>query len=320
MKYRNKIFNNSGFTLAEALIVMFIICTVVAVATPAISKHIKKLGQSTAHGMYACYYNGTQLRQVYAGGDPTNVTTCTFKLRKSNSYYLIKAVGGGDANAPGQYVTHFVPRTDGELRITGGGIGQDMLIESKTTLTGSNWEEFIRAHGSKGTTPLYLDNVRGCALIAPIITPTSCTDRGRQTGCIKTSEPRETNPNEKIPVLKISNCTRDRYVIIETGQSYYFDNNGTRRKDLTFPAQNANRTYTIDGNTITIDFRDPSFPDTSTGSVSGLMAEFAAIGMGTNTAAACNNTTGANYPAIFRTLCAAQVGNRNNRGAVLIQW
>ena len=289
MNYKKKILNSYGFTLAEAMVVMFIICIVAVFATPALTKYSKKLGASTSHGMYACYYVGSTLKQRYAGGDEITAPggVCTFKLRKSNAYYLIKAVGGGNGSFPGQYVSEYLPKSESELIIKGGNTGKDMVIESKNgvvTALGAN---------TSVTSNLYADNVKSCTLLNA---PTSCS-KGEQSNCVKTF-----HPENKKPAIKITVCDVERYELIQTGS--FTKVNMTDKKGNTMHG-----VYSNGSQRIMFSFYDSSFPDATSGAISGMMKELNRI-----------DVNDQNTPKVLRTLKQSGAGNKSKPGAVLIRW
>ncbi len=281
--------------MAEALIVMFIVCMVVVCATPAITKSVKKLGDRTSHGTYICYYNGTQLVQRYAGGDEKPATGgCSFKLRKSNAYFLIRAVGNGNNTFPGQYVSLYRPRTEAELLINVDSTTNDFVISSKATNPNKVLITALSAKTSVNTN-LYPDNVKSCALLDA---PANCNaNQGAQSGCMKTI-----NPGSKLPALKITDCGSETFVDIATGD-LKVDTSKTV-KDVAGNTVNSG-IYIGGGKKIAIEFYDPKFPNLTTAQ-SGLMEEL--------------GTANANTPPLIKKIIDLQAGNRGHRGAVLIQW
>lgn len=303
---KNKIFIGSGFSLAEALIVMFIICAVAAFATPAVTKLIKKRGQQAASGLYACYYDGSDLKEWYAGKAAEKVTQCTFKLNvRDNAYYLIKAVGGGNSKAPGQYVSTYIPRSDSELKITVGKADQintagDSVVESRTTKfgAGNDYEELIRALGSISTANdfLYENNVKSCMLRNA---PAKCDEeekKDKQSDCKVARRPSDGKLS-----FKISLCGTEEYVPIQDSS------NGVTRDTTIRDAagQEVKRgAYKKGNNSIAIEFKDTTFPNTEGSAKSGLVEELGA-----------NPTR-----EILKKIKNIEAGNRGKPGAVLIQW
>lgn len=66
--YREKFAIYKGFSLAEALITLLIICVIAIASAPVITKkHRAKL--NLPHGVYACYWNGDNLVAKYSIND-----------------------------------------------------------------------------------------------------------------------------------------------------------------------------------------------------------------------------------------------------------
>lgn len=301
MKHKHRIFINSGFSLAEALIVMAIVCIVAALATPALTKFVKKKGQQTASGMYACYYEGASLKQWHSGDSAKTVSACTFKLNaRDNAYYLIKAVGGG-GTTPGMYVSTYIPRADSDLRITIGNVGEDTVVESQVSRGSTQYEEVLTALGGKSSpNNLHSGNVKSCALRNGPANCDHCTNAtackpGGQSGCQVAL-----HPTTKVPSLKIFKCDAEEdYVAIQ-------DN--SLREDTT--AKDSNNVpirgvYKYGNTLIAVSLRDSSFPDVAAGAESGLIKEMKAS---------------QNRTAKMEELVSLGVGNKGKRGAVIIQW
>ena len=63
--YREKFAIYKGFSLAEALITLLIVCVITIASVPVITKkHRAKL--NLPHGVYACYWNGDNLVAKYS--------------------------------------------------------------------------------------------------------------------------------------------------------------------------------------------------------------------------------------------------------------
>lgn len=94
-----------GYTLAEMLIVMFIVSLMILALPPVTKKIYKEQTTRASHGRFECYRNAAnQIVQAssFEGGvtnGPEVVDKCTFKIPTSSIYVLIHAVGGGGGGA-----------------------------------------------------------------------------------------------------------------------------------------------------------------------------------------------------------------------------
>lgn len=97
--------NIAGYTLAEMLIVMFIVSLMILALPPVTKKIYKEQTTRASHGRFECYRNAAnQIVQAssFEGGitnAPQVVNKCTFKVPTSSIYVLVHAVGGGGGGA-----------------------------------------------------------------------------------------------------------------------------------------------------------------------------------------------------------------------------
>ncbi len=102
--------NNFAYTLAEMLLVMFIVSLMILALPPATKKIYKEHTTRKLHGRYECYRNAANevVEASSAEGGVTSPPTvvadgkCRFKVPTTSIYVLIHAVGGGGGGA---YVT-----------------------------------------------------------------------------------------------------------------------------------------------------------------------------------------------------------------------
>lgn len=126
----------SGFSLAEALIVLLIVAIIVAISAPMITKRRKSLRENAVHGKWACKYIDGTLHSATAENvdDPLPDDSewekdCKFpSIAKNVKYLWVEVYGGGGGGARG-YATPWISKTysydlgtpaprDGEYDIT----------------------------------------------------------------------------------------------------------------------------------------------------------------------------------------------------------
>ncbi len=104
----------SGFSLAEALITLLIVCLITLASIPVITKKTRVKKDANAKGVYACYWNGDTLiskyiinGQVVNGSDSifdeqTQRHGCIFNPPAGASNFVVTVVGGGGGGAHGE--------------------------------------------------------------------------------------------------------------------------------------------------------------------------------------------------------------------------
>ena len=126
----------SGFSLAEALIVLLVVAIIVAISAPMITKRRKSLRENAVHGKWACKYIDGTLHSATAENvdDPLPDDSewekdCKFpSIAKNVKYLWVEVYGGGGGGARG-YATPWISKTysydlgtpaprDGEYDIT----------------------------------------------------------------------------------------------------------------------------------------------------------------------------------------------------------
>ena len=107
--YREKFAIYKGFSLAEALITLLIICVIAIASAPVITKkHRAKL--NLPHGVYACYWNGDNLVAKYSINDKESDGKvvydseegrygCEFNPPTGAKNFVATIVGGGGGGA-----------------------------------------------------------------------------------------------------------------------------------------------------------------------------------------------------------------------------
>lgn len=108
----------SGFSLAEALVVLLIVSIIIAVTAPMISKRKRTLQENAIHGKWACKYIDGVLHSATAPNvdaelPPDNEweTGCKFpSVAKNVKYLWVEVYGGGGGGARG-YATPWVSKT-----------------------------------------------------------------------------------------------------------------------------------------------------------------------------------------------------------------
>lgn len=117
-KQKNK---NRGFTLVEALVILFIATLILVASMPLITKKHRKISENAVHGKYICYIDadGHNHEEIYK--DNTLIANrkatgniCIFTPPQKATYFMVQAVGGGGG---------------------GGGVGSISYNRSETTLT-----------------------------------------------------------------------------------------------------------------------------------------------------------------------------------------
>src|SRR5574344_1145606 len=90
-----------AFSLIEVSIFLIITALMLAALAPLISKRYKLMKSMATHGVYTCFYNGSQLvQQTYKDGKlkkSENVSSCTFKPPKKALYFVVDIIGAGGA-------------------------------------------------------------------------------------------------------------------------------------------------------------------------------------------------------------------------------
>ena len=106
-----------GFSLAEALITLLIICIVVAMTMHMLSKNRKfkkKTGEQTT---WACTIDPATGKHIVISDDPatgeTDGSSCTFIPPKNVSEFTVLAIGGGGGGASGSSSTYMAQTRDG---------------------------------------------------------------------------------------------------------------------------------------------------------------------------------------------------------------
>ena len=96
----NKIFltKRFGFSLAEALITLLIVCIITLASVPVLTKKKRKMSDAP-HGQWTCEYNEAGKHISYSQDAPTPVEGdyCEFVPPARATNFTIQAVGGGGA-------------------------------------------------------------------------------------------------------------------------------------------------------------------------------------------------------------------------------
>lgn len=94
----NKIFltKRFGFSLAEALITLLIVCIITLASVPVLTKKKRKMSDAP-HGQWTCEYNEAGKHISYSQDAPTPVEGdyCEFVPPARATNFTIQAVGGG---------------------------------------------------------------------------------------------------------------------------------------------------------------------------------------------------------------------------------
>lgn len=101
-----KNFYGAGFTLAEMLLVLFVVSIIAISTMPLVAKKLKVMKSSLGHGRYECYWYGDDLKErLYKNNKlifDNVVSSCSFKpteMAPKANYYIIQAIGGGGGGA-----------------------------------------------------------------------------------------------------------------------------------------------------------------------------------------------------------------------------
>ena len=98
-----------GFSLAEALITLLVVCIITIASVPVITKK-HRAQSSVPHGSYACYWNGdalvakyTENKQVKDGkivfDEEEGRYGCEFEPPKGAKNFVMTVIGGGGGGA-----------------------------------------------------------------------------------------------------------------------------------------------------------------------------------------------------------------------------
>ncbi len=105
--------NACGFSLAEALITLLIVCLITLATVPVLTKKRRAMS-NVAHGAFACYWSGDKLvGKYYMNGNITDAKTmhdnqenrdgCIFTPPTNATNFVVTTVGGGGGGASGDY-------------------------------------------------------------------------------------------------------------------------------------------------------------------------------------------------------------------------
>ena len=99
----------TAFSLTELMIVLLIASLIVAASIPVLTKKHFKMPSLLGHGVYLCYYENGQLKQLQSNGasanlnDAVTVKDCIFSPPQKASFFQISAVGGGGGGGDSGY-------------------------------------------------------------------------------------------------------------------------------------------------------------------------------------------------------------------------
>lgn len=154
----------NGFSLAEALITLFIVSVVTVAAAPTLTKMKAKTPPEAPHGQYACWRDASgnlhEQRAIERNMDPPKTSgACAFVPDKRNpEHYLIMIAGGGGTGIQGQYVSLYVPRFEGNLvNIIPGSVGRPTTLGAPLNVTAVAGQPSV----NNGLIP---ENIRSCIL------------------------------------------------------------------------------------------------------------------------------------------------------------
>lgn len=282
----------NGFSLAEALITLFIVSVVTVAAAPTLTKMKAKTPPEPPHGQYACWRDagGTlrQQRAIERNMDPIRTGgSCTFEPDKRNpSHYLIMMSGGGGAGMQGQYISLYVPRFESNLvNIVPGAAGGNTTLGAPLNVSA------VGGRPSVGN-GLIAGNVKSCILRS--------TGAGNcATSCDITSTSRLTGGAVEA-VVKTNGCTM--------ADPLNPANTITRMDRLSGFTKNANGSYTARTTNISYDFQmEDTLYTTRTSNASKMREVMSTVPLHRRSA-------------FFATVSNLNPGGLNRPGAVFIVW
>lgn len=168
--------NKKAFTLAEALVVMFIIAVVALAALHNMTKKAPLRSDEAQHGQYACWYDPAKDRVCEQGAVGRRVDSerclgkCTFIPDRKIGTYTIYIVGAGVAkgsnNVQGQFVSGSFGGADFKEDVTIQFNAKDPAGgDLKGTLFGDRSDLFARNGKTNVSNGLITENIKSCRLV-----------------------------------------------------------------------------------------------------------------------------------------------------------
>lgn len=165
---KNKYIYPNGFSLAEALISLLIVCIVTLASVPVITKKHRER-KNVSKGMYACYWNGDQLvaRSVINNQIKTEQTRwdaeegrmgCVFTPPGNAKNFVVTIIGGGGGGAgsgtvSGNYMKKYTEPGTFSYTTTRAGLYRLLAVgggSGAITINGTNFGYGSGGNGSSG--------------------------------------------------------------------------------------------------------------------------------------------------------------------------
>jgi type II secretory pathway pseudopilin PulG len=275
----------NAFSLVETMISMIIIMVISLAILPVLTKTRPKIESVAVRGQYACWYDGSQLKQQYMDErtvrNSENVSTCRFDLDKRPAQYFIIASGAGNYGSQGQLVTKYTPSINSALTITVG-----RTSGNGTTTVG----DVLTAGGGYVITAnnLVPSNIKSCKLLSAGANCPSAAGQ-KQESC-------DVVVANGAPVIRINGCD-------------VFDANGNNQTSNLIPISSLTKTstyYTYSTYRMGLELYDSSY-----------IAKANSISKMTQV---ISNMPEKRKSTLTKTISDLNAGAGNRNGAVLIIW